>query len=80
MYVTCRQDYNLNQTQKYMYLKATFSLVNTDISPMTERGNMHITCSTQQNFFNIHLNNGFLWEGSLGVQDRGTCAPVADSC
>ena len=67
MYVACRQDYDLNQTQKYMDLEATFSLVNTDISPMTERGNMYVMCSTQQNFLNIHLNNGFLWEGGLGV-------------
>ena len=73
MYVACRQDYNLNQTQKYMDIEATFSLVNTDISLMTERGNMHVTCSTQQNFLYIHLNNGFLGGWFRGLAWGNTC-------
>ena len=34
-----------------------FSLVNIDISQMTEEGNMLVTCSVQQTFLNIHLKN-----------------------
>lgn len=63
MYVACRQDYDLNQTQKYMDLETTFSLVNTDISPMTERGNMHVACSIQQNFLQHPFKQWILMGG-----------------